>query len=148
MADTDWQDEVYQTAWTNNLTVSIANNTEKGSVLFSANYINQNGNIKNTFYERYSARLNSRYDFNKYLTVGENLMIARWTNRGAAVGDDRGVPFSAMAQHPALPVKGLDGSWSNVKELIGSDLANTMQQVENNAENEYSSWRILLKSSL
>ncbi len=143
VADTDWQDEVYQTAWTNNLTVSIANNTEKGSVLFSANYINQNGNIKNTFYERYSARLNSRYDFNKYLTVGENLMIARWTNRGAAVGDDRGVPFSAMAQHPALPVKGLDGSWANVKELIGSDLANTMQQVENNAENEYSSWRIL-----
>ena len=58
-------------------------------------------------------------------------MIARWTNRGAAVGDDRGVPFSAMAQHPAIPVKGLDGSWANVKELVGSDLANTMQQVEN-----------------
>lgn len=76
-ANTDWQDQVYQTAWTNNLTASISNNTEKGSVMFSANYINQNGNIKSSFYERYSARINSRYDFNKYITVGENLMVAR-----------------------------------------------------------------------
>ncbi len=57
--DTDWQDEVYRTAWTNNLTASISNNTEKGSVMFSLNYINQNGNIQETFYERYSARINS-----------------------------------------------------------------------------------------
>ncbi len=39
--NTDWQDEVYQTAWTNNLTASISNNTEKGSVMFSLNYINR-----------------------------------------------------------------------------------------------------------
>lgn len=54
--NTDWQDEVYRTAWTNNLTASISNSGEKGSVLFSLNYINQNGNIKETFYRRYSAR--------------------------------------------------------------------------------------------
>lgn len=51
--NTDWQDQVYRTAWTNNLTASIANSTEKGSVMFSLNYINQDGNIQDTFYERY-----------------------------------------------------------------------------------------------
>ena len=80
--NTDWQDEVYRTAWTNNVTASISNSNEKSSVLFSLNYINQNGNIKDTFYERYSARVNSHYDFNKYITVGENLLVARWSNRG------------------------------------------------------------------
>ena len=80
--NTDWQDEVYHTAWTNNLTASISNNTEKSSMLLSLNYINQNGNIKDTFYERFAARLNSRYDFNRYISVGENLAIARWSNRG------------------------------------------------------------------
>lgn len=142
-ANTDWQDEVYQTAWTNNLTASISNNTEKGSVMFSLNYINQNGNIKDTFYERYSARINSRYDFNKYITVGENLMIARWTNRGMDVAGDRGIPFTAMSQHPALPVKGLNGEWTRPLGLIASDLANPVQLISNAADNDLSSWRIL-----
>ncbi|MDE6835380.1 MAG: SusC/RagA family TonB-linked outer membrane protein, partial [Muribaculaceae bacterium] len=90
--NTDWQDQVYHTAWTNNLTASVANNTEKGSVLFSANYINQAGNIKDTFYERYSARVNSRFEMNKYISIGENLVVARWTNRGVDVAGDRGIP--------------------------------------------------------
>ena len=141
--DTDWQDEVYQTAWTNNITASISNNTEKGSVMFSLNYINQNGNIKDTFYERYSARINSRYDFNKYITVGENLMIARWTNRGMDVAGDRGIPFTAMSQHPALPVKGINGEWTLPLGLIASDLANPCQLIANAADNDLSSWRIL-----
>lgn len=142
-ANTDWQDEVYRTAWTNNLTASIANNTEKGSVMLSLNYINQNGNIKDTFYERYSARINSRYDFNKYITVGENLMVARWTNRGMDVAGDRGIPFTAMSQHPALPVKGLNGEWTRPLSLIASDLANPVQLISNARDNDLSSWRIL-----
>lgn len=142
-ANTDWQDEVYRTAWTNNLTASIANNTEKGSVMLSLNYINQNGNIKDTFYERYSARINSRYDFNKYITVGENLMVARWTNRGMDVAGDRGIPFTAMSQHPALPVRGLNGEWTRPLSLIASDLANPVQLISNARDNDLSSWRIL-----
>lgn len=142
-ANTDWQDQVYQTAWTNNLTASVSNNTEKGSVMFSLNYINQNGNIKETFYERYGARINSRYDFNKYITIGENLALARWTNRGADVAGDRGIPFTAMSQHPALPVRGLNGEWARPIALIASDLANPVQIISNTKDNNLASWRIL-----
>lgn len=142
-ANTNWQDEVYRTAWTNNLTVSVANNTEKGSVLFSANYINQNGNIKSTFYERFSARVNSRFQINKYVGVGENLAIARWTNRGADVLGDRGIPFTALSQMPCLPVKGLNGDWAVTKSLIPSDLANPVQLIDYASDNISTSWRIL-----
>ncbi len=141
--NTDWQDQVYRTAWTNNLTATISNNTEKGSVLLSLNYINQNGNIQETFYERYSARVNSRYEFNKYISVGENLVIARWTNRGVDVAGDRGIPFTAMSQHPALPVKGLNGEWARPISLIASDLANPVQLINNAKDNNLASWRIL-----
>ena len=141
--NTDWQDQVYHTAWTNNLTASISNSSQKGSVLFSLNYINQNGNIKDTFYERYSARVNSRYDFNKYVTVGENLLVAYWRNRGMDVAGDRGIPFTAMSQHPALPVRGLDGAWALPMSLIGSDLANPVQLIANAKDNSLASWRIL-----
>lgn len=141
--DTDWQDQVYRTAWTNNLTASVANNTEKSSILFSLNYINQTGNIISSFYRRYSARINSRYDFNKYITVGENLVIANWKNRGVDVAGDRGIPFTAMSQHPAIPVRGLNGEWARPMELIGSDLANPVQLINNAEDNDLSNWRIL-----
>lgn len=142
-ANTNWQDEVYHTAWTNNLTATVSNNTEKGSVLFSANYINQNGNIIDTFYERFSGRINSRFAINKYVSVGENLVVARWSNRGMDVAGDRGIPFTALSQMPALPVRGIDGSWANPMTLIKSDLANPVQQIHNAADNSSVSWRIL-----
>ena len=143
VSNTDWQDAVYHTAWTNNLTATVTNNTEKSSVLFSANYINQNGNIKETFYERYSARVNTRFDFNKWVSIGENLMVSRWSNRGIDVAGDRGIPFTAMGQHPALPVYGLDGSFSNPMTLLGTDLANPVQTLMNAKDNENTSWRIV-----
>ncbi|MDE5886942.1 MAG: TonB-dependent receptor [Muribaculaceae bacterium] len=141
--NTDWQDEVYHTAWTNNLTATVSNNSEKGSVLFSANYINQNGNIKDTFYERYSARVNSRYSLGRYVAIGENLVVARWSNRGMDVAGDRGIPFTALSQMPALPVKGVNGEWANPMTLIKSDLANPVQLISNAADNSSTSWRIL-----
>ena len=143
LTNTDWQDEVYHTAWTNNLTATVSNNTEKGSVLFSANYINQNGNIIDTFYERFSGRVNSRFDINKYVSVGENLLVARWSNRGMDVAGDRGIPFTALSQMPALPVRGVNGDWMDPMVLIKSDLANPVQLISNAADNSSTSWRIL-----
>ncbi len=140
--DTDWQDEVYHSAWTNNLTASVSNNSERGSFLFSANYINQDGMMRDTFYRRYSARVNSQFNICKWVTVGENLMVANWTDRGYATNDDRGIPYTAMRQHPALPVKGADGDWARPMDLISSDIANPVQQLANGKDNSNQSWRI------
>ncbi|MDE7180647.1 MAG: TonB-dependent receptor [Muribaculaceae bacterium] len=141
--DTDWQDQIYRTAWANNLTASIANNTEKGSVLFSLNYLNQTGNLETSFYRRYSARLNSRFDFNKYITVGENLLIANWKQQGAEVYGARGIPALAIQAHPALPVTGLNGEWTNPFQLVSNDKQNPVQLLQNAKDNNHSNWRIL-----
>ncbi len=141
--ETDWQDEIYRTAWVNNLTASVANNTEKGSVLFSLNYINQTGNLKTSFYRRFSGRVNSRFDFNKYISIGENLLIAQWKNRGADVYGTRGVPMLAIQAHPALPVKGEDGSWTVPLQLVSCDKENPVQILDNAQDNDHNNWRIL-----
>jgi TonB-linked SusC/RagA family outer membrane protein len=60
--NTNWQDEVFSSAWTNNLSASVSNSTEKGSYLLSGNYVNQNGLMDYTFYRRYTARLNTTYN--------------------------------------------------------------------------------------
>ena len=142
LANTDWQDEVYSSAWTHNLSASVMNSSKKGSVMFSANYINQNGLIDYTFYRRYSARLNSTYNISKYLKVGENLMLSKFQNRGASTGDDRGIPYLAMRQHPGLTVRNADGSFTSPMTELNSDYANPVQQLYNGRDNSNDSWRI------
>ena len=123
-ADTNWQKAVYSNAWTHNITASISNGSEKGSYLFSGSYINQNGLMNRTFYKRLSGRVNSTYNFNQYLRVGENLMIAKWDNRGADTNGDRGIPYSAMRQHPAIPIYSADGVFADPVTMLGSDINN------------------------
>ena len=141
-ANTNWQDEVYSSAWTQNLSASISNASDKGSYMFSANYINQNGLMDQTYYKRISARVNSTYNFNKYIRVGENLMIAKWDNRGADVNGDRGIPYSAMRQHPAIPVYSAEGVYADPVAMLGSDIDNPVQTLYNMRDNKNSSWRI------
>lgn len=141
-ADTDWQDQVYSAAWTHNLSASVMNSSDKGSVMFSANYINQDGLMDYTYYRRYSARLNSTYNISKYVSVGENLMVAKWYDRGYTTNDDRGIPFTAMRQHPAIPVYDASGNFTNPLELASSDISNPVHELYNGRDNSNESWRI------
>ena len=141
-ANTDWQDEVYSTAWTHNLSASVSNSGEKGTVMFSLNYVNQDGLVDNTFYRRYSARVNSTYNIGKYVKIGENLMVANWQDRGFTTNADRGVPAMAIFQHPAIPVYDINGNFANPMYLSNSDFANPVQTVYNGRDNNNDSWRI------
>ncbi|MCH5224917.1 MAG: TonB-dependent receptor [Muribaculaceae bacterium] len=142
VANTDWQDLIYRTAWTNNLTATVTNNTEKSSVLFSLNMINQDGNVEGTFYRRYSARVNSNFKFNKYVTIGENLMVSYWKDRAPGMGGDRGAGVLALEMLPALPARGLDGSWANPMTLLGIDYQNPLWLLDNDRDDNSTSWRI------
>ena len=141
-ANTNWQDEVFSSAWTNNISASVSNSGTKGSFMLSGNYINQNGLMNNTFYRRYTARLNSTYNISKVFSVGENLMIAKWNDRGYGTGDDRGIPYTAMRQHPAIPVTDSNGVYTNPMELSGSDISNPVHELYNGRDNSNESWRI------
>ena len=141
-ADTDWQKEVYSAAWTHNISASVSNASDKGSYLFSGNYINQQGLMEYSYYSRFSGRVNSTYNVNKYFHVGENLMVANWHDRGFGTGSDSGIPYVAMRQHPALPVYSSDGVFGSAMQLLSSDVANPMQTLYNGRDNSNNSWRI------
>ena len=141
-SDTDWQDAIYSTAWTHNVSASVSNSGEKGSMMFSGNFINQDGLMDYTFYRRYSARINSTYNICDYVSVGENLMVAQWNDRGFTTNDDRGVPYTAMRQHPAIPVYDSNGNFTNPMNLAQSDISNPMHMLYNGRDNSNQSWRI------
>ena len=141
-ANTNWQDAVYRTAWTHNVNANVSLNTKSGGVLFSANYMNQQGLIQETYYERFSARLNSNFNIGKWVKVGENLMVAKWKGNGVGTNSDGGIPFTAMRQHPAIPVVDADGKYTSPLTLANSDIANPVQVLVNAKDNSSDSWRI------
>lgn len=140
--NTNWQDQVYNTAWTHDVNASVAYKSKLGSLYFSGNYIDQNGLMKYTYYNRASARLNSTINICKWVTVGENLMVASWNNNGYATQDDRGIPYTAMRQHPAIPVYDSDGKFTSPLELAKSDIANPVHVLYNGRDNTNKSIRI------
>ena len=140
--NTDWQDAVYHPAWTHNVNANVASSTEKANVYFSANYMNQDGMVKQTYYERISARINSDFKIGKWVKVGENLMVARWKNNGCDVQNDRGIPSLTLMQHPALPVTAADGSFISPLSVLNSDYANPAQQLYLGRDNNSVNWRI------
>lgn len=142
LADTDWQDEVYRTAWTHNVNASVSNSSEKGSVMFSGNYIKQNGVMEQSNYQRYTVRVNSTYKIGKYFNVGENLMVAKWNNNIGDTGSDAGVPYNTMRQFPGLPVYQSDGVFSSPLKVLNSDITNPLHALYNIRDNDNSSWRI------
>ncbi|MFR9165119.1 MAG: TonB-dependent receptor [Dysgonomonas sp.] len=142
-SNTDWQDEIYSSAWTQNYSMVVGSGNDKGSMMFSLNYTDQDGIMDHTYYKRYSARLNSTYNISKYFRVGENIMVAKWQDLGAGSQDDRGIPFTAMRQNPSIPVRDLNGNFTDAKSLVGSDIANPVHQLYNARDNQNESWRIL-----
>lgn len=141
-ANHNWQDDVYHKAWTENINASVSNSTERSTMLFSGNYINQDGLMRDTYYRRFTVRLNSTYKISNYINVGENFTFAKWNSRGASTGDDRAVPYTAMRQHPAIPVYDAGGAFANPLALCGSDIQNPMQMLYNQRDDSNDSQRL------
>ena len=75
--NTNWANQVYQTAMLQNYNLSVASGGENSSSLFSFNFFDQDGLIKYTNFQRFNIRLNNSYNFLKNrVRVGENVNVS------------------------------------------------------------------------
>ena len=103
-ANTDWQDEIYQTAFGEDLNLSASGALLDGvlPIRISGGFLNQDGILKTSNFKRQtlSLNLNPRF-FNNTLKVDMNLKGAWTQNRFA----NEGAIGSAIAFDPTQPVK-------------------------------------------
>jgi TonB-linked SusC/RagA family outer membrane protein len=137
-ADTDWYDEISQTGIANSYNLNISSGTEKGNYLFSLGYLDNEGIVKNSNFERISARLNTSYKlFNDKLKIGENLSI----NKTAEL-QIPGVLDLALKASPIIPVRTLDGQgWGGPVGGM-NDRQNPVRLLEANKYNGYEYHRL------
>lgn len=116
-AGTDWQDEVTrQNAITHEHQLSFSGGNSKTFYYSSFNYVNQEGIVKNTSFERLGARLNLKSDINAHLKIGMNVtgsyMKDHFVANGFGVNENAGVMYVAYNYDPTVPVKDEDGKYA------------------------------------
>jgi TonB-linked SusC/RagA family outer membrane protein len=111
---TDWQDEVMGKGTINNFDVSISNGGEKSTFALSGGVYNEQGMINNSYFKRYSFRINSDHKIGNKFKLGQNLQITNQTGTAPnTTSAQDGLIWSAIRFHPGLPVRNDDGSYSS-----------------------------------
>ncbi|NJO02700.1 MAG: SusC/RagA family TonB-linked outer membrane protein [Bacteroidia bacterium] len=136
----DWQDELLGRGITQNIDFSLRGGGQSSSYAISGGYYNEEGMIKNAYYERFSLRINSDHQVNKRLKIGESIQLTRTEgNFLNTTSAQTGVYWSAIRFHPGLPVIDEDGNYgsSQVSGEFG-DINNPIFTVDNEDDEQRS----------
>lgn len=135
-SDTDWVDAISRTGVAQNYNVALSQANEKHSSMFSLGYKNNEGIIRHTNFENFSARMNTAFHLNRYVSIGENFTLT-YTNQV-----DIAPMENALKMAPTVPVYEIDG-----KTFAGpvggmSDRQNPLREAYDNRNNHLDFWRM------
>jgi TonB-dependent starch-binding outer membrane protein SusC len=109
---TDWQDAIFRQAWSQNHQLSIAGGSDKSQYAISGGYMNQDGIVIGSNFNRYSTRINLDQQVKDWLKVGVNMAFTK-TNETITLNDGSGgVITQALVMPPDIPVYDLDGNFA------------------------------------
>ncbi len=78
----DWYDELQQTGKRQNYTLSLATGGDDYNVYFSTAYLDEEGYIITSAYDRFNTRLSADFSPRKWLTIGGNVNMSLTTQEG------------------------------------------------------------------
>lgn len=126
LIDTDWFNEVYRTAFSQNHNVTITGGTEKTNYYFSGGFSDQDGFLKNNSFQRKSGRFNMDHQATNWLKFTANINYTNTMNKAPNSGSYVGGAFAtsglgriAMAQVPNLPAYLPDGGYNLENNTVG-----------------------------
>ena len=121
---TNYQDELFQTGISKNVQLSVSGSEGKTSYFLSGNYVDQEGTIINTGYERASLRANLNVDVTEKLKVGLNIFGTRATTLNDITALNRfqgSVVIKALTWDPTTPIYNSNGEFNRFSErALGS----------------------------
>ncbi len=102
--NTDWQDEVFQTAFVHNTNLGVSGGSDTAVFNISAGFIDQEGIIINTGFNRSSLRANSEFKIGDKFKIGETLAIADSEMKNEEQNGDRTLLEHMIKSLPYTPV--------------------------------------------
>lgn len=136
-ANTDWFSEITRPGLAQSYNLSVSSGTDKANSFFSLGYYDNQGTIKESNFNRISARMNSSYKLlGDMITIGENFTI----NNTGELQAPGGVLDLSILSLPIMPLKTIDGAWGSVTSGM-RDRDNPARILDANKDNPYSYWR-------
>ncbi|MBP3756677.1 MAG: TonB-dependent receptor [Prevotella sp.] len=136
--DTDWFKEITRTGVVQQYNLSVSNGGEKGNAFFSMGYYDNQGTIKDSYFNRLSARANADYKLiDGKVVLGENFTI----NRTKGVDAPGGVLEHALEFNPNFPIYAENGKYAQALGAY-SERENPLSMISNAKDNEYTQWRM------
>ncbi len=111
---TNWQKALMTSGYTKNADIALRGGNANSNYSLSGNYFDSKGMIENSYFKRYSFRINSEHKIGSRIRVGENILYSNTNGVGPNTKSSQtGLVWTAIRFNPALPVKNPDGSWGS-----------------------------------
>lgn len=136
---TDWEKEIHRTALMQTYSVGLSKGAENGSSSLSLSWLDHDGIVKGSDFQRVNSRFSSDYGFlNNRLRAGGNVAVNWWKAHYMPDGAEE----NAVKQHPAKAVYDAEGVYvDQINDILG-DAPNMMRLIENNKGNKHEYWRV------
>ena len=136
---TDWEKEIHRTALMQTYSIGLSKGSENGSSSLSLSWLDHDGIVKGSDFQRVNTRFSSDYGFlNNRLKAGGNVAVNWWKAHYMPDGAEE----NAVKQHPAKAVYDASGVFvDQINDVLG-DAQNMMRLIQNNQGNKHEYWRV------
>ena len=111
---TNWQDEVFRTAFQHQHQISAQGGSEKVQYYVSGSWMNQEGTIIGSEFDRLSFRTNIDAQLKSWFKLGVNASYSLTHDNLKLADGQEGVIFYSLTSLPDIPVYDIDGNYSTV----------------------------------
>jgi len=151
-ANTNWLQSAIQTATVDNRSVSVSSNNKDSKIFASVNYLNQVGVLKNTDFQKYSARLGAEKNLNDNIKLGANFYgSSSIADLQSYSGDITAPIFGLLVAPPNVPVYKPDGTFNifyNPQTGGNGNPIYSLLSATNNTQNKFGNGNVFLDYSL
>jgi len=142
----DYPDMLVRTGMQQSHALTLSGGDARTRYLLSGNFLNQEGILINSAFQRYGVRFNLDREVSKRFRTGTSLSVARvrqdvdWTENGGIGAGARGI-LAAMNFDPSLSPKNANGDW-NLRAVLGEQLENPLANISETVDRR-NEWRLL-----
>lgn len=110
---TNWQDEIFRTAWQHQHQLSAQGGSDKVQYYVSGSYMDQQGTIIGSNFNRFSVRTNLDAQLKKWLKLGVNATYAITNDNLKLADSNQGLIYYSLTTIPDIPVYDVNGNYSS-----------------------------------
>jgi len=125
--NTDWQDQIFQTAVINSNSLTFSNTGEKSTTLINLGYNNQEGVMRYNEYQKFVLRLSEEIRITDKFKVGADLTGFHATSQGSGASLN-----NAIWAAPIVPIKTDDFTYYAMPVLQRAQVGNVVAAMERN----------------